>query len=150
MSLDLKKIYEYQRKFAEDRDWEQFHTPKNLSMALAIEASSSEISARNVFPPMASNWPISPNFEESIQNNEKYHTILKTNIGNMEITRIAGLVAPRVHTFISNGENVKRGDVMGLIVFSSMVLLTLPSYIKLNINKGDTVTAGKTIIGYID
>ena len=27
------------RKFAEDRDWDQFHSPKNLSMALAIEAS---------------------------------------------------------------------------------------------------------------
>ena len=39
MSLDLKKIYEYQRKFAEDRDWKQFHTPKNLAMALSVEAS---------------------------------------------------------------------------------------------------------------
>ena len=27
------------RKFAEERDWDQFHSPKNLSMALAVEAS---------------------------------------------------------------------------------------------------------------
>ena len=27
------------RKFADERDWEQFHSPKNLSMALAVEAS---------------------------------------------------------------------------------------------------------------
>ncbi len=26
------------RKFAEERDWDQFHSPKNLSMALAGEA----------------------------------------------------------------------------------------------------------------
>ncbi|MBT5908877.1 MAG: nucleotide pyrophosphohydrolase [Opitutae bacterium] len=26
------------RTFAQDRDWEQFHAPKNLSMALAAEA----------------------------------------------------------------------------------------------------------------
>lgn len=26
-------------KFAEERDWEQFQSPKNLSMALAVEAS---------------------------------------------------------------------------------------------------------------
>ena len=25
-------------EFAEDRDWEQFHSPKNLSMALSVEA----------------------------------------------------------------------------------------------------------------
>ena len=27
------------RQFAEERDWEQFHTPKNLAMALSVEAS---------------------------------------------------------------------------------------------------------------
>ena len=27
------------RKFAQERDWEQFHSPKNLSMALVVEAS---------------------------------------------------------------------------------------------------------------
>ena len=27
------------RKFIQERDWEQFHSPKNLSMALSIEAS---------------------------------------------------------------------------------------------------------------
>ena len=27
------------RQFAEERDWEQFHSPKNLSMALSVEVS---------------------------------------------------------------------------------------------------------------
>lgn len=27
------------RKFADERDWDQFHSPKNLSMALAVEAA---------------------------------------------------------------------------------------------------------------
>ncbi|MGN7246928.1 nucleotide pyrophosphohydrolase [Janibacter anophelis] len=27
------------REFARERDWEQFHTPKNLAMALSVEAS---------------------------------------------------------------------------------------------------------------
>ena len=27
------------RQFAKDRDWEHFHSPKNLSMALSLEAS---------------------------------------------------------------------------------------------------------------
>ena len=27
------------RRFAQARDWEQFHTPKNLAMALAVEAA---------------------------------------------------------------------------------------------------------------
>lgn len=27
------------KQFADERDWEQFHSPKNISMALAVEAS---------------------------------------------------------------------------------------------------------------
>jgi len=27
------------REFADDRDWHQFHSPKNLAMALAVEAA---------------------------------------------------------------------------------------------------------------
>ena len=33
---DLKK---HLREFARERDWEQFHSPKNLSMALIVEAA---------------------------------------------------------------------------------------------------------------
>ena len=27
------------RRFADDRDWEQFHSPKNLAMALSVEVA---------------------------------------------------------------------------------------------------------------
>lgn len=36
--MDVKEIQAKLAQFAEDRDWEQFHSPKNLSMALAGEA----------------------------------------------------------------------------------------------------------------
>jgi dCTP diphosphatase len=38
-SQDLRALTELVREFAEARDWEQFHTPKNLAMALAVEAA---------------------------------------------------------------------------------------------------------------
>ena len=34
----MKELIKKLRKFADERDWEQFHSPKNLSMALAVEA----------------------------------------------------------------------------------------------------------------
>ena len=33
----LEQLKQAQRRFAEDRDWDQFHSPKNLVMALAGE-----------------------------------------------------------------------------------------------------------------
>jgi dCTP diphosphatase len=36
---DLNNLQAYLRQFAKDRDWDQFHSPKNLSMALSVEIS---------------------------------------------------------------------------------------------------------------
>lgn len=36
---DFTAIRDYLRDFAAQRDWEQFHSPKNLAMALAVEAA---------------------------------------------------------------------------------------------------------------
>ena len=37
--MNLPDIQQKLRKFAEERNWDQFHSPKNLSMALAAEAA---------------------------------------------------------------------------------------------------------------
>ena len=36
---DLQLLRDKLRAFAEARDWDQFHSPKNLSMALMVEAA---------------------------------------------------------------------------------------------------------------
>ncbi len=35
----LQQLRQVVARFVEERDWQQFHSPKNLSMALAIEAA---------------------------------------------------------------------------------------------------------------
>lgn len=35
----MKETIERIRKFREDREWDQFHTPANLSKAISIEAN---------------------------------------------------------------------------------------------------------------
>ena len=37
--MDLTKLQTTLRHFAAERDWQPFHTPKNLSMALVVEAA---------------------------------------------------------------------------------------------------------------
>ncbi len=37
--MDMEKIQAIIKNFSEQRDWERFHNPKNLSMALSVEAS---------------------------------------------------------------------------------------------------------------
>jgi len=35
----MQHLIEKLREFARERDWEQFHSPKNLAMALSVEAA---------------------------------------------------------------------------------------------------------------
>jgi NTP pyrophosphatase (non-canonical NTP hydrolase) len=39
MPMDIKNIQKQLADFADERDWDQFHNPKNLAMALSVEAS---------------------------------------------------------------------------------------------------------------
>lgn len=39
MKTDIADLTERIRDFADDRDWEQFHSPKNLTMALSVEVA---------------------------------------------------------------------------------------------------------------
>jgi len=38
-STTLADLRDLVRRFVDERDWQQFHSPKNLSMSLAIEAA---------------------------------------------------------------------------------------------------------------
>lgn len=37
--MDVKAIQLQLQRFADERDWQQFHTPKNLAIALSVEAA---------------------------------------------------------------------------------------------------------------
>jgi len=37
--MNLQELKSRLRAFAEERDWDQFHSPKNLAMALIVEAA---------------------------------------------------------------------------------------------------------------
>jgi NTP pyrophosphatase (non-canonical NTP hydrolase) len=37
--MNIKKIQKQLSDFADERDWNQFHNPKNLAVALSVEAS---------------------------------------------------------------------------------------------------------------
>lgn len=36
---DLRQLRDLVRQFVDERDWDQFHTPKNLASALSVEAA---------------------------------------------------------------------------------------------------------------
>ena len=37
--MEMKNLMEDLRRFVKERDWQQFHSPKNLAMALSVEVA---------------------------------------------------------------------------------------------------------------
>jgi phosphatidylserine decarboxylase len=64
------------------------------------------------------------------------------------IRLIAGLIARRIVPWIQVGDSVKRGDRISLIRFGSRCDIYLPLDAKIQINIGDKVVGGETILAY--
>jgi phosphatidylserine decarboxylase len=62
------------------------------------------------------------------------------------VVLIAGLVARRIVTFVSEGASVERGERLGLIRFGSRVDLYLPDGAELFAEIGQTAIGGETVL----
>lgn len=63
---------------------------------------------------------------------------------------IAGLIARRIVVWKKMGDDLVQGERMSLIKLGSRVDLYLPSHVQLEVQEGDWVKAGETVIGTLD
>ncbi|GHE46316.1 phosphatidylserine decarboxylase family protein [Sphingobacterium griseoflavum] len=84
---------------------------------------------------------------KSSTDNERTTVVVK-NQSNVEVLfrQIAGAMARRIVCYIAEQDVVKQGEEFGFIKFGSRVDLFLPLGTKVNVNIGDKVIGGKTVI----
>lgn len=83
--LDVEDLQRTLRRFADARDWEQFHAPKNLASALCVEAAElleifqwlDEAQSRAVQP----GHPLHPRVSEEIADVQIYLLRLADKVG---------------------------------------------------------------------
>lgn len=82
--------------------------------------------------------------------NENNEILMKTAIGNIKVIQVAGVMAKKIVCAVKEGENVLKGDALGLIKLGSQVILVLPEdNIELKVKEKDKVKAGSGIIAEI-
>ena len=81
--------------------------------------------------------------------NEHNTVLLKNEKINLKFSQIAGLIARRIVSYLHIDGEVKTGERCGLIKFGSRVDVVVPETMKINVQIGDKVTAGVSIIGVI-
>jgi phosphatidylserine decarboxylase len=88
-----------------------------------------------------------PAFNKDSENNERVVTLLDTKIGEVKIVQIAGAFARRIEPYISEGQDILKGQRIGIIKFGSRVDLYLPEKrVKVNVKENQGVKAAESTI----
>ena len=82
--------------------------------------------------------------------NERHAIGIENKHLKVVVTQIAGLLARRIVSWVTLGNNLERGERYGLIKFGSCTELIVPEHVQILVKPGDRVKGGTTIIGRIE
>ena len=82
--------------------------------------------------------------------NERHAIGIENKHLKVVVIQIAGLLARRIVSWVTLGNNLERGERYGLIKFGSCTELIVPEHVQILVKPGDRVKGGTTIIGRIE
>jgi len=85
-----------------------------------------------------------PAFRSDAARNERMEWTIDTRLGELQVVQIAGAVARRIVPYRSPGEDVLRGERLGLVRFGSRVDVILPQGVRTPVRVGQRMRAGLT------
>ncbi len=93
---------------------------------------------------------LAANVDKASLENEQNGVIIETAGGRRIVyVQIAGLIARRIVCDLAEGDEVVRGQRVGLIRFGSRVDVYLPADASLSVRTGDHVRAGESVLGVL-
>lgn len=93
---------------------------------------------------------LNASFNKASEINERCTYVVENSEVKFTMVQIAGLVARRIISFVNIGDEMKKGDRFGMIMFGSRVEIYLPENYKPCVKIGEKVIAGESIIGIND
>ncbi|UQZ91268.1 phosphatidylserine decarboxylase family protein [Deltaproteobacteria bacterium Smac51] len=85
---------------------------------------------------------VNASFDKASEHNERNALVLDTPQGPVAMVQIAGLVARRIVSWVGDGDELRRGQRVGMIRFGSRVDLYLPTDSEIMVTIGQNVSAG--------
>ena len=90
---------------------------------------------------------VNADFDHASEENERNRFEMECDNGSkISFTQISGLIARRIVSYVSVGDQLKAGERIGMIRFGSRVNCEIPDDYVLNVTVGDKVTAGLSIL----
>lgn len=89
-----------------------------------------------------------PSYSKDSDNNEQLKWLINSELGEVEVTQIAGAVVRRIVSYKEIGDAVQRGKRIGMIRFGSRVDVTIPKGYTISVKEGKQVYGGKSILAH--
>ncbi|MBO7483768.1 MAG: phosphatidylserine decarboxylase [Alphaproteobacteria bacterium] len=88
--------------------------------------------------------------DKDSEDNERQEILMTTKKGTqIAFTQIAGLVARRIYCPLHVGQQLKAGEVFGMIRFGSRLDVFLPKGVEPEVKLGQTMVAGETVLAHL-
>ena len=92
-----------------------------------------------------------PAYTDKSYRNEKNTLIIDSDMGKVKVVQIAGMIARRIVCYVKEGDNLKKGERIGMIRFGSRVDILLPEdKVSVVVREGKSVKAGADTIAKIN
>jgi phosphatidylserine decarboxylase len=85
-----------------------------------------------------------PAYRKDSDRNERVEWTIDTDLGELRLVQIAGVMARRVVPYCGAGDRLQRGQRIGMIRFGSRVDVTLPPGVACAVRIGERARAGCT------
>jgi len=89
---------------------------------------------------------LNADLDKASEDNERNSLLLDTAHGKVVMVQIAGLVARRIVTAVTEGESPQAGERIGIIRFGSRVDVYLPESFRILAGEGQRAVAGETVL----
>ena len=94
---------------------------------------------------------LNASLDKASEKNERSSMIISnTNGVQIVVVQIAGLIARRILSFVSDNQYLTQGERYGLIRFGSRVDIYMPLNASINCKVGDKVAAGESVLAILD
>ena len=83
---------------------------------------------------------------------ENEHHLIGIDRGDLRITvkQIAGILARRIVSWVTLDDQLRQGDIYGMIRFGSCLEIVMPERAAILVQKGEKVQGGKTVLGRLE
>jgi phosphatidylserine decarboxylase len=89
---------------------------------------------------------LNADLDKASEDNERNALLLETQRGKIAVVQIAGLIARRIVTAVTEGETLQAGERIGIIRFGSRVDVYLPEGFRILAGLGQRSVAGETVL----